>query len=252
MATKKTGVKASATSKTPDAEDLIRNVLSGIAEELEKRSLFPDGVRQLELKVVVGDVEVSLAATGHPAPGALSAESMAFRLAAASEPSPSEVASRILDAGRVTFLDAHASGINDDATALKNMNDTAAGKAAKRSSYDNAPGGSVSLALSLLLGIEGLSKDYTFTVTELAGGSHSANSRHYAGIAFDVNSINGKRVDKAHPDVATFRARAGELGATEILGPGNPNHDTHVHAAWPRPKAGLLAASKDEAVFCEQ
>jgi hypothetical protein len=79
-----------------------------------------------------------------------------------------------------------------------------------------------------------LATEYSFSVSELAGASHSRNSRHYAGIAADFNILNGQHVRVSHPDVAAFRARCRSLGATEILGPGQAGHSTHVHAAWPR------------------
>ena len=71
---------------------------------------------------------------------------------------------------------------------------------------------------------------------EIAGGSHSKNSRHYAGVALDVNVINGKRVSRLHADYQRFMKMARDLGATEVLGPGDKGHDGHVHIAWPRKK----------------
>ena len=79
-----------------------------------------------------------------------------------------------------------------------------------------------------------LSQHYSFAISELAGGSHNSSSRHYAGIAADFNMVNGRRINASHPDLAAFKARLRDLGATEVLGPGTPHHGTHVHAAWPR------------------
>ena len=88
----------------------------------------------------------------------------------------------------------------------------------------------------MLEGMLALSRKYTFTVTEIAGGSHSSNSLHYAGVAFDVGTINGQPVHRGHPYVADFMAGCRRKGAIEVLGPTNdPDHRTHVHCAWPRP-----------------
>jgi hypothetical protein len=80
-----------------------------------------------------------------------------------------------------------------------------------------------------------LANTYTFGVSEVAGGSHSPNSRHYVGVAFDVNVINGQGVNVNNADFRNFMQRCRELGATEVLGPGDAGHDTHVHCAWQRP-----------------
>jgi len=75
---------------------------------------------------------------------------------------------------------------------------------------------------------------YSFRITEFAGGSHSSRSRHYAGIAFDIDTLNGRPVSAGHPDYRRFMRRCRELGATEVLGPGSRGHSTHLHVAWPR------------------
>lgn len=140
---------------------------------------------------------------------------------------------RYLD-GRLELLPVQVSGRNDGADARANIADTALGRTAKRSSYGNAPGGRVSLTFSLLEGLKTLSDEFSFRVTALVGGSHSSRSRHYLGVGLDVDTIDGRRVDKDHPRFREFMAMARELGATEVLGPGARGHDTHLHIAWPR------------------
>jgi hypothetical protein len=81
-----------------------------------------------------------------------------------------------------------------------------------------------------------LSRHYRFAVSELAGGSHSGNSLHYRGVAFDVNAINGSRVGLQHPDVKALMQDCRDLGADQVIGPMSAGHATHVHAAW-RPMA---------------
>ena len=127
------------------------------------------------------------------------------------------------------------SSSTDGADASSNIHDTAAGNPAKRSAYGNAPGGSVYLDSRLLSGILSLANSYSFKISSIAGGSHSSNSRHYAGIACDVYEINGNHVSKTNPFFRAFMQTCKNLGATEVLGPGSQGHDTHVHFAWPRP-----------------
>lgn len=135
----------------------------------------------------------------------------------------------------VSLLDFHVSGVKDAATAKKNLTQAAEGRRAKRSYYGNAPGGEVQLDLRMLrtlliLAYEG----YTFRITELAGGSHSCNSRHYVGVSFDVDYLDGVKIRRGHPTYRRFLNRCRELGATEVFGPGDRGHSTHLHVAWPR------------------
>lgn len=144
------------------------------------------------------------------------------------------LAARILRHPNIALATIHPSGRVDEATARRNIEDTAAGRPAQRSSYEGAPGGVAVLDPRMLAGMLALADRASFLVTEIAGGRHSPNSRHYAGLGFDVGIINGRNVAASHPDVAAFRARCRELGATEVLGPGDRYHSTHIHAAWPR------------------
>ena len=136
--------------------------------------------------------------------------------------------------GRLDLLPVQVSGRNDGADARANIADTAVGRTAKRSSYGNAPGGRVDLSFSLLEGMNLLCEDFSYRVTALAGGSHSKRSRHYLGVSLDVDTIDGRRVDKNHPRFKEFMAKARAMGATEVLGPGARGHDHHLHIAWPR------------------
>jgi hypothetical protein len=135
----------------------------------------------------------------------------------------------------LSLLDFHVSGRRDEATAKHNLLQTAAGKSAKRSYYSNAPGGKTQLDPQMLRAmLILLNEGYTFRVTEFAGGSHSSNSRHYAGLAFDIDTLNGRRISYGHPNYRAFLKRCRQLGATEVLGPGTRGHSRHLHVAWPR------------------
>jgi hypothetical protein len=155
--------------------------------------------------------------------------------AAAPAETAAALATSILASGRIELATTHASGKIDHANARQQMEDTAAGRAAQRSSYGTAPGGAVKLDKQLLRGILALADRYSYAVSELAGGSHNPNSRHYAGLGVDINEIDGRPVRAGHPELNPFKALCRHLGATEVLGPGEPGHATHVHAAWPRP-----------------
>jgi chitosanase len=130
------------------------------------------------------------------------------------------LASRILNDQKVKLATGHVSGEIDQAAARQNIIDVAAGMKATRSHYGTAPGGKVALDPRLLRGIVSLAQQYSFSISELAGGSHNANSRHYAGLAVDFNILNGRGIRAGHPDLAAFMARCRALGATELLGPG--------------------------------
>ena len=141
----------------------------------------------------------------------------------------------ILRHPRIKLADSHVSGRHDRATALHNVQQATGGGKSRRSGYRRAPGGKVLLDTRVLTAMEKLADaGYTINVTELAGGSHSSNSRHYAGIAFDVDRINGVKVGWNNPYYKSFMKHCRRLGATEVLGPGDGGHSGHVHAAWPR------------------
>lgn len=145
------------------------------------------------------------------------------------------LAQDILQHKRISLANFHVSGRRDTATALDNIRQTARGGKARRSYYGNAPGGYTRLDNRMLAGLKKLAdQGYRMRLTEVAGGSHSRKSRHYAGLAFDVDYINGIKVGYGNPYYRKFMKRCRRLGATEVLGPGDRGHNTHIHVAWPR------------------
>jgi len=145
------------------------------------------------------------------------------------------LATELLSHHRVSCLDFHVSRNRDSATAQDNLEQTAGGAMARRSSYGNAPGGWTTLDLRMLRALVALAREgYSFRLTELAGGSHSSRSRHYGGVAFDIDTLNGRKVRTGHPSYRRFLKRCRELGATEVFGPGVRGHSSHLHVAWPR------------------
>lgn len=158
-------------------------------------------------------------------------------------PTAAQLAQRILANPRIKVGTQHLSRVRDNATADKQLAATAQGQKASRSSYGHAPGGCVALDRRMLAGMLSLAETYSFHVAEIAGGSHCTDSRHYAGVAFDVLRINGAAISAAHPHWRAFIQKARSLGATETLGPGVAGHATHIHLGWPRsasaPNGGL-------------
>ncbi|MFT6179599.1 MAG: zinc D-Ala-D-Ala carboxypeptidase [Paracoccaceae bacterium] len=147
----------------------------------------------------------------------------------------SEVARWLKNSTKISWLPRQVSGRYDGASALDNIRQATDGSAVKRSSYGAAPGGYVRLDPRMLRAMRDLAKrGYTFRVTSMAGASHSRTSRHYAGLAFDVDMINGRKVGYRNPYWRKFQRCCRELGATETLGPGDRGHSNHIHAAWPR------------------
>lgn len=145
------------------------------------------------------------------------------------------LAKSLLADPRVQFANYHVSGRRDNATALDNMKQTAVGLPAARSSYGRAPGGYTRLSPDMLRAMKKMaSRGYEFHVTSIAGSSHSSKSRHYLGVAFDVNRINGRKVSWSAPYWRDFIKQCREMGATETLGPGDRGHSGHIHLAWPR------------------
>lgn len=144
------------------------------------------------------------------------------------------LASRILHHPKIKLMRGHVSGKIDTATAYHNISSTAKGHSARRSYYGNAPGGYTTLDARMLKTMLYFAdtKGWTFHVTSIAGSSHSKNSRHYRGLAFDVNRINGVKVGHGKPYYREFMNICRARGATEVLGPGDRAHNTHVHIAW--------------------
>ena len=144
------------------------------------------------------------------------------------------LAQSLLRNSRVSLLNYHVSGRRDSATARDNLVQTAKGLPAKLSYYGRAPGGTTRLDVRMLRALHILTREgYSFRITELAGGSHSSRSRHYVGVAFDIDFLNGRKVKPGHPTYRRFLQRCRQLGATEVFGPGTRGHSTHLHIAWP-------------------
>jgi hypothetical protein len=151
---------------------------------------------------------------------------------------PYNPAATIRDTAGYTLINFHVGGQDDPgltSTARRNIQDAAAGLPARTSPFSDIGSRPVFLDLKMLRGLVHLRLVYGYTmqVTAIAGGDHSDNSPHYFGKAFDVDFVNGVKVTSANTLLPAFKAACRALGATDVRGPGDPGHDTHVHCAWP-------------------
>lgn len=168
-----------------------------------------------------------------PAVGAVAAgSSAAFSVAAVD--TRKSVAREIVRDGGIVLAQVHPSGVRDLATARRNLADSSAGLAARRSSYENAPGGRVLLDLRVLRALRRIGQLAGVSVSEVAGGSHAPRSDHYGGRALDVNKVNGHPVRRGSGYMLVVRAcRA--AGASQVFHPGyDPygGHSNHVHCSF--------------------
>jgi hypothetical protein len=135
---------------------------------------------------------------------------------------------------RITLETTHDSGVLDLATARRNIVDVSGGGLARRSAYQNAPGGLTGLDRRLLRALRYMGTYGSVTVSEIAGGSHSRGSAHYSGRGLDISWVNGEHVAPGSDYGLAVRAcRA--YGASHIFHPAyDPvgGHQHHVHCDW--------------------
>ncbi len=156
-----------------------------------------------------------------------------------SVPTARQLATQILGNSHITLATAHASGVVDQANAKANIQSVASGNEANLSKYGRAQGGTTELDPRLLQTMLSLANEFNFSVSEISGGSHSANSRHYLGQAFDINVLNGQAITRNHPGgYSTFINRAIALGASNAaLERNDSGNGAHIHLEWPRAPA---------------
>lgn len=144
------------------------------------------------------------------------------------------LAQDVLGDRRITLARAHAGGTRDPATAYADLVELAAGRPARRSTYGGAPGGTTPVDIRVLRAMRLLSRSATFTVSEVAGGSHAGRSAHYRGMALDITVVNGRRVGRGSGHAVAVRA-CQAAGATAVWSPSyDPygGHADHVHCDW--------------------
>ncbi|MER7181490.1 hypothetical protein ABT404_18735 [Streptomyces hyaluromycini] len=155
--------------------------------------------------------------------------------------SSQQLAQQLLASGSA-FATVHPSGVRDQAFALQNLKDTAAGKPAARSCYGNAPCGTVRLHATMLQALLDITRGQTVNVSEIAGASHSPNSLHYQGTAFDIDRISGSggsgnalahaQADPAIGTCAAMGAAEAWLERADGSRAGAGQNGNHVHCGW--------------------
>ena len=147
-------------------------------------------------------------------------------------PSPRDLARRVLAEARITLATSHLDPRGDDppdgASARANIEDTAAGRRARRSDYGDAHGGRVMLSAAMLRGMLDLAQDFTLEVAEIAGGSAAPGTGHAAGTAFDVDTVDGRPVLGLGDDERRLMDACRETGATDVRYEG-----LRIHCGWP-------------------
>jgi hypothetical protein len=145
-----------------------------------------------------------------------------------------DVARQIRGNARIELDTVHSSGVVDGATAERNVVDLSNGLLARRSAYENAPGGSTRVDIRVLEALRGMGMRGSVTVSEIAGGSHAVGSAHYSGEALDIRFVNGVHVAPgAAYGMAVDTCRA--YGARHVYYPAyDPygGHQNHVHCDW--------------------
>lgn len=129
------------------------------------------------------------------------------------------------------LLDQAAAGELDVKAGPKaNLESAAAGQPAQ-----GGDGTAVVLAEKMLQEVVNLSAEFgTLRISSIADGGHSAGSYHYQGRAVDISAIDGRSVIERglDADVQRLISLCDTSGAVESIGPGEPDHDDHVHCAW--------------------
>ncbi|MEU9124298.1 hypothetical protein AB0C96_31325 [Streptomyces sp. NPDC048506] len=144
------------------------------------------------------------------------------------------LARQILCTDGIALATRHVSHVHPASSARQNVVDTADGRGALTSYWGDRPR-RVLLDTRMLNGLLKLRTHYHYRIalSEIVGGDHGSRSKHYAGLAVDIDRINGRHVGSGAPH-RQLMAACRKLGATEVLGPGYPGHRTHVHCGWPR------------------
>ncbi|MFD9051743.1 hypothetical protein [Streptomyces zaomyceticus] len=147
--------------------------------------------------------------------------------------SSAALARQLLTKRGITYATKHSETVDPRSTAYRNIHDMAKGIGAATSANSHVGYKRVQLDPRMLKALITLHDRYGYKlkISEFVGGVHGKNSRHYRGLSFDANFINGIHVGSGAPHKKVMKLCT-TLGATEVRGPGDPNHNTHIHCAW--------------------
>ncbi|MEV4969265.1 peptidoglycan-binding protein [Streptomyces sp. NPDC024062] len=147
--------------------------------------------------------------------------------------SSAALAHQLLNKHGITYARNHSETVDFSSTAYQNIHDMAKGIGAATSGNSHVGRKRVQLNSDMLRALITLHDKYGYKlqISEFVGGVHGKNSRHYRGLSFDANYINGVHVGSGAPHKNVMKLCT-TLGATEVRGPGDPGHNTHIHCAW--------------------
>ena len=138
-----------------------------------------------------------------------------------------QLAQQILNNSNVTLASLHSSGISDNANALQNIKDTAAGNPASRSNYQRRFRWDCCFKFQNACGVSKHRKSYKINVSEIAGGSHTdenanpnSTNGHYGGDAFDITSFAGTTLNSTATGgsaVQNLMTLCKNLGAGQVI-----------------------------------
>lgn len=193
---------------------LTPNVALVLLIYLSRGHFLPEGLVNIVLKET--DVDISYHIVGN---------------IKCSDPVAKDCACKLLklnEENKITLWDRHLSGVKDNATALDNIKDACKGEAASRSNYTckecpnpGAPGGEVCLHAILLKYMLNLATKIGYIhVNEIAGACHTCKSKHYQGLAVDIDPT--KSYDKAK----TMLEMCTNMGGKAL------NETNHIHCQF--------------------
>lgn len=146
-----------------------------------------------------------------------------------------QLAQSILKHPKIKLL---AQGDTQGASPLNTLKRTSQGLKVRRGCHNDANCGGqkiyIYLQESMLRGILKMANQspYQFQINSTSGGRHSKKSRHYRGLAIDINMIDGKRVRNNPKFSRKFMEYCRKAGSDEVLGPGDKGHHHHIHCGW--------------------
>ena len=145
----------------------------------------------------------------------------------------------------IHFNSFHPSGVKDNANAKAEAVAASKGRRAERSAYEGAPGGVTCLEKGMAQFLIALADEIGgVTVNEIAGGSHSFKSSHYAGHAVDIGKVEGKRMDSSNPHLKKTVELCKRFGANWACTADKSftkcsSHKTWTHCQWNKWKGEL-------------
>lgn len=137
-----------------------------------------------------------------------------------------ELACELFHSSNVKAAQSHPSGHTDNGYPYNNLRDMCNGLKASRSHYTcsecpspGAPGGTTCLSVKLLEYLVALKNKYSdIYITELCGACHSCQSRHYSGLAVDLDNPPARR--------------EGYLSLCSSMGGWGQDEGNHIHCQF--------------------